>query len=169
MTTATSTSTSTGNPTTITAEPGTPFVDITRDFHAPASAVFRANTDADLYRQWLGPRTMQLDHLEMDARPGGRWRYDFQGGGSMAGVPFSFFGVFHTVEPNTLLVQTFEFNVAPGQVGVTITRFEEEEGRTRMTVREVYPSVEARDAAMESGMEYGIVEGYERLDELLAG
>ena len=158
---------SAANPTTITAEPGTPFVELTREFNATAAAVFRAHTDPALYRQWLGPRTMQLDHLELEARPGGRWRYDFQGGGSQAGVAFSFFGIFHTVQPNTLLVQTFEFNLAPGEVGVTISRFDEREGRTRLSVREVYPSVEARDAAMASGMEHGIIEGYERLDELL--
>ena len=160
--------TQTMNPTTITSPAGVPFVDIEREFAAPVAAVFRAHTDPTLYAQWLGPRDMELDHLELDARPGGRWRYDFKGHGAHAGTSFSFYGVFHAVEPNTLLAQTFEFNVAPGQVGLTLTRFEEVDGRTRMVVREIYPSVEARDAAVDSGMEYGIREGYERLDELLA-
>lgn len=76
--------------------------------------------------------------------------------------------MFHTVEPNTLIIQTFEFNLAPGQVGVSSTMFKQIDGRTRLLLREVYPSVEARDMAMASGMEYGIKEGYERLDAILA-
>ena len=152
-------------PTTITAEPGVPFVDIIREFDAPAAAVFRAHTDPALFVQWTGPRTMKMDNVELNATPGGRWRYDFRGDGD---ATYSFFGVFHSVEPNTLLIQTFEFNIAPGQVGVSTTRFEEADSRTRLSLREVYPSVEARDMAMASGMTYGIEQGYERLDEILA-
>jgi uncharacterized protein YndB with AHSA1/START domain len=106
-----------------------------------------------------------MDTVELDATTGGRWKYVFRGEGD---VVFSFHGVFHTVEPNTLIVQTFEFNLAPGHVGIDSTTFEEIDGRTRLSLHEVYPSVEARDAAMASGMEYGIKEGYERLDEILA-
>ena len=153
------------HPTTITAQPGLPFVDIVREFDAPAEAVFRAHTDPELYAQWLGPRGTKINIVALDATAGGRWRYEFRGEGDMA---FSFHGVFHTVEPNTLLVQTFEFNLAPGQVGIDSTTFEEIDGRTRLLLHEVYPSVEARDMAMASGMEYGIKEGYERLDEILA-
>jgi len=153
------------HPTTITAQPGLPFVDVVREFDAPAAAVFRAHTEADLYAQWLGPRSMKIDSLELDARAGGRWKYTFRGEGD---AEYGFFGVFHTVEPNTLIVQTFEFNLAPGHVGVSSTRFAELDGRTRLSLHEVYPSVEARDAAMASGMEGGINEGYERLDEILA-
>jgi uncharacterized protein YndB with AHSA1/START domain len=153
------------HPTTITAAPGLPFVDVVREFDAPAAAVFRAHTDPKLYAQWLGPRTMKLDTFELNATPGGRWKYEFRGDGDAA---FSFFGVFHTVEPNALIIQTFEFNLAPGQVGVSSTTFDEHAGHTRIAVREIYPSVEARDAAVASGMSHGIIEGYERLDELLA-
>ena len=154
------------HPTTITSEPGLPFVDLVREFDAPAAAVFQAHVDPRLYAKWLGPRTMKLDSLELDATPGGRWKYEFRGGDS--DDQYSFFGFFHTVEPNALLIQTFEFNLAPGQVGLTTSTFDEHDGRTRLTIREVYPSVEARDMAVASGMEYGIIEGYERLDELLA-
>ena len=154
------------HPTTITAAPGLPFVDLVREFDAPAEAVFRAHTEPELYAQWLGPRTMKLDSLELEATPGGRWRYAFRGGDSE--TQFSFHGVFHAVQPNQLLVQTFEFSLAPGQVGLDTTTFEEIDGRTRLSVHEVYPSVEARDMAVASGMESGITEGCERLDEILA-
>jgi uncharacterized protein YndB with AHSA1/START domain len=152
------------HPTTITAQPGLPFITVERDFDAPVHSVFRAHTDADLFARWTGPRSMIVDSVELDARPGGRWQYTFRGEGD---TQFSFFGVFHSVEASTHLIQTFEFNMAPGQAGISTTRFEALDGRTRLRVREVYPSVEARDAALESGMEYGINEGYERLDELL--
>ena len=83
-------------------------------------------------------------------------------------MTFSFSGVFHTVEPNALIIQTFEFNMAPGQAGISSTTFAEVAGRTRLLLHEVYPSVAARDMAVASGMEYGVKEGYERLDEILA-
>jgi uncharacterized protein YndB with AHSA1/START domain len=153
------------HPTTITAEPGLPFVDIVREFDAAAEAVFRAHTDPELFARWTGPRTMKMDSVELDATAGGRWKFAFRGEGD---ATYSFFGVFHTVEPNTLIIQTFEFNMAPGQVGVSSTRFEEVDGHTRLLLREVYPSVEARDAAMASGMDHGVKEGYERLEEILA-
>jgi uncharacterized protein YndB with AHSA1/START domain len=151
--------------TTITAEPGLPFVDIVREFDAPAEAVFRAHTDRNLYAQWLGPRSMKLEDVVLDATTGGRWKYVIRGEGDME---ISFFGVFHTVVPSSLIIQTFEFNLAPGHVGVDSTTFEEVDGRTRLTLHEVYPSVESRDAAVASGMEHGIKEGYDRLDEVLA-
>jgi uncharacterized protein YndB with AHSA1/START domain len=154
------------HPTIITAHPGLPFVDIVREFDASAEAVFRAHTDPGLYARWLGPGRAPMDLVEVDATTGGRWRYVFRGEGDAV---FSFHGVFHTVEPNALLVQTFEFNLAPGQVGIDSTSFEQiDAGTTRLSLHEVYPSVEARDAAMASGMEYGIQAGYARLDELLA-
>jgi uncharacterized protein YndB with AHSA1/START domain len=152
------------HPTTITADPGLPFVDVTRDFDASPAAVFRAHTDPDLYGQWLGPRGTPMHIVALDARAGGRWQYDFEGNG----MQMSFFGVFHAVDRDTRLIQTFEFSLAPGQVGLSTSHFDPVDGRTRLSVREVYPSVESRDAALASGMSGGIVEGYERLDELLA-
>lgn len=152
------------NPTSITAEPGLPFVDIVRSFRAPVSSVFQAHTDRDLFSQWMGPRETTLDVSEFDATTGGRWAYRASSGEML----LDFRGVFHTVEPDALIVQTFEFDGAPGQVGISATTFELVDGGTRLSVREVYPSVGARNMAMASGMEYGINEGYERLDELLA-
>ena len=132
-------------PTTITALPGLPFVDIEREFDAAPEAVFRAHTDPQLFARWTGPHSIQMDSVELDATAGGRWKFVFRGEGD---TPFSFFGVFHTVEPNTLIVQTFEFNLAPGQAGISSTTFKKVDGRTHLSVHEVYPSVEARDTAV---------------------
>ena len=152
------------HPTTITAPPGVPFVDVVREFDAPASAVFRAHIEPDLFVRWTGPRGMTVENVVLEPRTGGRWKYDFRGEGD---APMGFSGVFHAVEPDSLIIQTAEFSLAPGQVALATLRFVEDRGRTRLESHEVYPSVEARDMAMASGMEHGIVEGYERLDEIL--
>jgi uncharacterized protein YndB with AHSA1/START domain len=157
--------TKTPNPTTITAEPGLPFIDIVREFDAPVDAVFRAHTDPTLFAQWMGPRDSPIEIDEYDATAGGRWQWTIR---PQNYPEFNFRGVFHTVEPSVLLIQTFEFSLAPGHVGIDATTFEAVDGRTRLTLHEVYPSVEVRDAALASGMEGGVIEGYERLDELLA-
>lgn len=152
------------NPTTVTAEPGLPFITVVREFDAPAKAVFLAHTDPELFVRWMGPRTATLEVVEWDVTVGGRWRYQGQGGGGQA---YGFRGVFHTVDPNSLIIQTFEFDDAPGIVGIESITFEEIEGRTRLTLRDVFPTVEVRDIAMATGMESGLAEGYERLDEIL--
>ena len=152
------------NPTTITADSGVPFVDTVREFDAPVSAVFKAHVDPDLLAKWLGPRSTVTKISEYNATTGGSWRYE---NGDDSGM-YGFRGVFHTVEADALIIQTIEFEGAPTQVVISTTTFEEVDGRTRMSAHEVYPSVEARDMAVATGMDYGVIEGYERLDELLA-
>jgi uncharacterized protein YndB with AHSA1/START domain len=153
-------------PTTITAAPGLPFIDTVREFDAPVAAVFRAHTDPDLFARWNGPRSVTMEIIEYDATTGGRWQYVARTAG---GETVGFRGVFHTVEPDALIIQTFEFDGAPNIVAISALTFEEVDGRTRIAIHDVFPSVEVRDAVMASGMEHGVNEGYERLDELLAG
>lgn len=150
--------------TTITADPGTPFVDTAREFEAPRELLFRAYTDPDLIVQWLGPRgyTMTIDRW--DVREGGSWRYihrDTDGG------EYVFHGVFHGTPSPEGMVQTFEFEGAPGHVSLDALSFEERDGRTVVRTHSVFQSVEARDAMVQGGMASGIDEGYERLDELI--
>lgn len=154
------------NPTTITAAPGVPFVDIEREFDAPVSAVFAAYVDPELFARWTGPRNLTMEVQEFDAVNGGRWQYVSR---DPAGGSYGFRGVFHTVEADALIIQTFEFDGAPHQVSLQIARFEDlGDGRARVTAHAVFPSLETRDGMVESGMEYGVQEGYARLDELLA-
>ncbi len=152
------------NPTTVTAEPGTPYIDIVREFDAPPALVHRAFTDRDLVAQWVGPRALEMTVDHYDARTGGSWAYtsrDPQGG------EYGFHGSFHSIAPDEV-VQTFEFGGYPGHVSLESARFEElDGGRTRVTTHAVYQSVEDRDGMVASGMETGLTEGYERLDELL--
>jgi uncharacterized protein YndB with AHSA1/START domain len=156
----------TGNPTTITAQPGTPFLEVIRDFDASPEQLFRAATDPELVVQWLGPRNRTMRIESWDARTGGGYRYfhygdvDFEAG---------FRGVFHTVAPNERVIQTFEFDGAPNQVCLESATYEDlGHGRTRLTTRSVFPSVEARDLAIGMGMNRGITDSMDRLAELLA-
>lgn len=152
------------NATTITAEPGLPFVDTVREFDASPMQVFRASTEPELIEQWLGPRDLKTRVEKHDARVGGEYHYvniDEQGN------EFGFRGVFHTVIPGELTIQTWEFDGFPGQVTLETARYEDLGGRTRLVQRSVFPSVEARDGAIGHGMERGINDSMDRLEELL--
>jgi uncharacterized protein YndB with AHSA1/START domain len=157
----------THNPTTITAQPGTPYLEVVREFDAAPALVFRAATQPEFVVQWLGPRDRQMRIEAWDARTGGAYRYfhykdgeEFQAG---------FRGVFHTVEPDAIVIQTFEFDGAPNQVCIETATYDDlGDGRTRLTTRSVFPSVEARDMAIQVGMNDGINDSMDRLAELLA-
>jgi uncharacterized protein YndB with AHSA1/START domain len=154
------------NATEIIADTRVPLVRIIREFDAPPEKVFRAHTDPDLFVQWIGPRRHQarIDHY--DCRTGGSYRYLV----GSDGQEFGFRGCFHEVRPAELIVQTFTFEGQPD--GVALERLMLEDiggGRTRLTSTSLVDSFEARDAFVASGMEDGVREGYERLDELLAG
>jgi uncharacterized protein YndB with AHSA1/START domain len=151
--------------TRIDAPAGAPFIDITREFDAPRDLVFRAYTDPDLLKQWLGPRayTMTIDTYE--PRDGGKWRYIHT---DAEGNAWAFHGVFHGEQSPDGMLQTFEFEGAPGHVSLEKLTLEERGGKTIARTHSVYQTVEARDAMVESGMESGVTDGYERLDDLLA-
>jgi len=112
-----------------------------------------------------GPRrlTMHVDRFEL--RDGGTWRYTHR---EADGTEYGFHGVFHGTPSPEGIVQTFEFEGAPGHVSLDSLTFEERDGRTTLRAHSVFQSVEARDAMVQSGMESGLNEGYERLDELIA-
>lgn len=150
--------------TQITAEPGTPFLQITREFDAPKELLFRAHTEPDLLVQWLGPRGLEMTVERYEIRDGGTWRYIHR---DADGNEYGFHGVFHGQPSIDGIVQTFEFEGAPGHVMLEWLTFEERDGKTTLLANSVAQSVADRDAMVESGMETGVVEGYERLDELL--
>jgi uncharacterized protein YndB with AHSA1/START domain len=142
-----------------------PLVRLIREFDAPPEKVFRAHVDPELVAQWMGPRslTTHIDHY--DCRTGGSYRYAHTRGDE----EYRFYGSFHEVRPNELIVQTFCFEGMPD--GVTLERMTFEDlgdGRTRLVATSLVESFEGRDAFVASGMETGIQEGYQRLDELLA-
>ena len=152
--------------TEITADPDVPLVRITREFDAPPEKVFRAHTDPELVVRWLGPRRheMRIDHY--DCRTGGSYRYLHVSDGN----EFGFHGCFHEVRPSEVIVQTFTFEGVPDGVALERLVFDDlGHDRTRLTATSLVDTFEGRDAFLASGMESGVREGYERLDELLAG
>jgi uncharacterized protein YndB with AHSA1/START domain len=151
--------------TRITAEPGVPFIEMSREFDAPRDVVFRAWTDPELLVQWLGPRRLKMRIDRYDVRDGGAWHYTHL---DADGTEYGFHGVFHGTPTLEGMVQTFEFEGAPGHVSMDSLVFEERDGRTLMRGHSVFQSVADRDAMVESGMEVGLTEGFERLDELIA-
>ena len=156
------------NKTVINAEPGRQDYTVIREFDAPRELVFKAHVDPKLLAQWLGPRDLEMIVEKLDAKPGGEYRYINK---DKDGNAYSFYGVFHDVTAPERIIQTFEFEGLPERGHVVLTTVKLEalpNNRTRLTALDVYQSGADRDAAMASGMESGVVEGYEQLDELLA-
>jgi uncharacterized protein YndB with AHSA1/START domain len=155
----------TKNETTIEADPKLPTIRITREFEATPDRVFNAWVDPKLVVQWLGPHdtAMRLDRWE--AKTGGCWRYHETSGDQ----PQSFYGSFHEVRQNERIVQTFTWEGFPDGVTLETITFEPlEGGRTKVSSLSVYDTIEGRDLMVSSGMDVGVVEGYQRLDALLA-
>jgi uncharacterized protein YndB with AHSA1/START domain len=151
--------------TRITAEPGMPQIIITGEFDAPRDLVFRAHTDPELLVQWLGPRDLTLTVERYEARDGGRWRYVHT---DSDGNRYGFHGVFHGDPSPDAIVQTFEFEGAPGHVKLDTTTLRQRGASTLVRTVSAFSSVEDRDAMIASGMERGTHDSAERLAELLA-
>lgn len=153
--------------TTITAEPGKQEIVITREFDAPRELVFKVVTDPELLPQWWGPRYLSTIVDKMDVRPGGQWRFlnrDAQGN------EYAFHGVYHEVLAPERIIDTFEFEGLPETGHVTLETLRLVElpgGRTRLITQSVFQSVIDRDAALQSGMESGINDSYDRLSDIL--
>jgi uncharacterized protein YndB with AHSA1/START domain len=141
---------------------------ITRAFDAPRDLVFEAWTNPEHVRHWWGWRTSTMIHCEADVRPGGSWRYVTR---EENGTEVPFTGVYQEVTRPERLVHTEVYDVEPfnsGDPAVVTVMFEEEAGRTTVTVTSLYPTKEVRDIVLGSGMEAGAAESYDRLAERLA-
>ena len=135
---------------------------VRRTFDAPARIVFEAWSKAELFQQWWIPKSigMKLVACEMDVRTGGKYRLAFDVG---APQPMEFFGKYTEVVPNSRIVWT---NEESGEGSVTTVVFEEKDGKTQLTLTELFPSKAALDEAM-GGSAQGYPEQFEQLDELL--
>ena len=155
------------NETKIIAEPGKQEILITREFDAPRERVFKAYTDPKLYEQWIGPRGLETTLEKFESKNGGSWRYIQK---DEEGNEFAFHGVNHEVKAPERIIDTFEFEGLPesGHVILETARFEAlPDDRTKVTSQSVFQSVEDRDGMIQSDMEEGMKESYDRLDELL--
>jgi len=155
------------NKTIVTAEPGKQELFITREFDAPRDLLFKSHVDPELYVQWVGPKDLEMSVQKLDARDGGTYEFTHKRDGNT----YRFFGSYHEVLKNERIIGTFEFDGLPerGHVIMGKTTFEElPNGRSKLVHQSVFFSVADRDGMVQSGMERGVAEGYEKLDELLA-
>jgi uncharacterized protein YndB with AHSA1/START domain len=145
-------------------EPGRQDIVITRVFDAPRDVVFKALTDPNLIPNWWGPAKYEVIVDRADIRPGGTWRYISR---DTDGTEYAFKGVFHDVVAPERIVQTFEFEGAPGHVSLETLSLEDLDGKTKYVAVAVYQSVEDRDMVVQTGMEEGAREGMDRLDAVV--
>jgi len=137
---------------------------MTRAFDAPRDLVFEAHSSCEHMSKWWGPRKYDVASCEMDFRPGGAWRIVHRGPG---GEEHGFRGEFREIVRPDRITWTFEWEGLPGHVSVQTVVFEEHDGKTTLTATAVFDTVEDRDGMLESGMESGAAETYDRLDEYL--
>src|SRR5689334_6259703 len=137
---------------------------LTRVFDAPRQLVFEAFTRPELLKRWFGPRGWSLVVCEVDLKVGGGFRFVLR---SPQGKDMGLRGVYREIVRLERSVHMESFDDFPGESQVTAV-FVEQAGKTTMTATILYPSKEVRDAVIQSGMEHGAAESYDRLAELLA-
>jgi uncharacterized protein YndB with AHSA1/START domain len=146
------------------ATPSDREVVITRVVDAPRRLVFEAYTTPRHLQQWLlGPEGWTMPICELDARPGGQWRYVWRKGD---GREMTLSGIVKEFQPPERVVTTERWGPEWPETLNTVV-FTESLGQTTITITVRYPSKEARDAALQTGMKEGMDQGFARLDQLL--
>jgi uncharacterized protein YndB with AHSA1/START domain len=151
-----------GNKLTVTT-PSDREIVMTRVFDAPRDLVFEAHSSCEHLSNWWGPRRYEIAGCEIDFRPGGAWRIVHRAEGEQ----HVFRGEYREIVRPERIVWTFEWLGMPGHVSVETLTLEEHDEKTTLTARSVFDTVEDRDGMLESGMEAGAAETYDRLDEYL--
>ena len=136
-----------------------------REFDAPRRLVFEAFTRPEHLKRWWGPRYLTLTVCEVDLRPGGAWRFVQR---TPDGQEFGFRGVYQEIVPPVRLAYTFIFEPMPEHDAVVTVVLEERNGKTTLTETTRHKTSYGRDGHLNSGMEEGSTDSFNRLDELLA-
>ena len=141
---------------------------LTRLFDAPRNLVFEAMTRPEHVARWWGclGEGYSVPQCEIDLRPGGRWRFVNR---IPNGDTIAFYGVYREIAPPERMVYTEIFEQFPDTESVVTAVLTEENGKTRLTVTALYPSLEVRDTVLGSGMERGAAISYDRLEDVVAG
>jgi uncharacterized protein YndB with AHSA1/START domain len=142
-----------------------PVINVRRFFKAPPELVYKALTEPEYLRRWWGPRQLEITECEADLRVGGSWRVVHR---APDGTEFVFGGTFLELDPPRKRVGTFRWEGAPEHEAVETFEVAAVEGGTVLTSCMRHRSLEARDMHVANGMEHGLRESYERLDELVA-
>ena len=136
---------------------------VTREFAAPKHLVYKALTTPELVKQWWSGQRGEVTSVEIDLRVGGTWRYVMV---ANAGFEVAFHGEYREIVPNERLVTTEVFEGVPDAVAVNIMTLTEKDGRTTLTVVTELTSKEDRDAIINTGMEAGMQEAYDLLEQV---
>jgi uncharacterized protein YndB with AHSA1/START domain len=136
---------------------------ITREFDAPRHLVYRAYTKPELIRRWWAGDRGEVTSVEVDLRPGGSWRYVMT---ANPGFEVAFHGEFQEIIDGERIVSTEVFEGAPDQPAVSTTTFAEHDGRTTLSILVQHTSQENRDMHLNSGMEAGMQESMNHLEEV---
>src|SRR5512145_2656819 len=136
-----------------TSTPSDREIVITRLFDAPRRLVFEAMTKPEHVKRWWGilDDKHSVPVCEIDLRPGGTWRFVGRGPGG----EYGFHGVYREITPPERVVFTEIYDPFPDVESVVTSIFTEENGKTRLTVKCLYPSVEVRDMVLQTGMTRG--------------
>ncbi len=149
------------------APEGQPTIEIVREFDAPRELVWKAHVDPDLIARWLGPRRLTMKIERHDIERGGGYAYTHI---DEDGTEYKFWGAVHDAREPEIITQTFGFEGAGDAASLDRMVLDElDGGRTRLTITSAFLDVETRDAMLRSGMKEGVDQGYDQLDELLAG
>src|SRR6202043_3457908 len=136
---------------------------ITRTFEAPRDLVYKAYTTPELIKRWWGGDRGVVTLAEVDLRAGGGWRYVLRANG---GFEVAFHGEFRVIVPNARIVSTEIFEGMPEAEAVSTITFDEDNGRTMLTNLSEYPSKDIRDTVINSGMESGMQESMDHLEQV---
>ena len=149
----------------ITAPEGEPVMYFTRTLDAPRALVWKALSEPEHVVRWWGPHGHKNRVIQFDWRVGGKWKIESTTG---EGHVINFFGEYRNIEKPETVTQTFSFDDAPyGMYSVDTVVLEEKDGKTIYRGSATLPDLASRDGMLASGMEYGMREGFERLDRML--
>ena len=139
---------------------------MTREFDAPRELVFEAHSKCEHLEKWWGPRKYSLEVCEMDFRPGGKYRFLHRGPDGLE--EHGFRGEYREIVPPEKIAWTFEWEGMPGHISLdTLTLEDLGGGRTKLVSHSRFDSKEDRDGMLQSGMEEGAGETYDRLAEFV--
>ena len=138
---------------------------MTREFNASARALFEVWTKPEHVRKWYAVRGTTMTVCDIDLRVGGAWRWVLVHPGR-AEIAFS--GVFREIDPPRRLQRTEVFEAMPGAESLVTFTFDEKDDRTTLTMNMLFQSKQDRDVCLRSGMELGVKECFQRIDELVA-
>jgi uncharacterized protein YndB with AHSA1/START domain len=137
---------------------------ITREFDAPKHLVFQAWTTPELVKRWWHAKRGEMTICEIDLRVGGRWRYVMVADG---GFEVAFHGEYREIVPDERIVSTEVYEGMPEAEALNTVTLTEADGRTTLTILVEHASQEHRDAHVESGMEDGLQDALDLLEEVV--